>query len=191
MPRKSVSVPIVTASDGRPRPRDEEAVERPARGPPTASAAAIASQIDQPCVNASAITTPVRPSIDGDREVDLAGDHDQRDRQRHDRDLAHVQPDVEQGARRPEARARPRSRTGSSRRGRRRAASPSGRAPGAASAALDRRGVVGRRARGSTTASPPRVLRAGCDADRDQPVEGDRAEEQRSGDRATSSSRRA
>ncbi len=31
--------------------------------PPTTSAAAIDSQIDQPCMNASAMTTPVRPSV--------------------------------------------------------------------------------------------------------------------------------
>ena len=62
MPRKSVSVPIVTASDGRPSPVTRKPLNAPHR-PPTASAAAIASQSDQPCENASAITTPVRPRM--------------------------------------------------------------------------------------------------------------------------------
>ena len=45
-----------------------------------------------------------RPSMRGHRQVDLAGDDDQRQRQRHDRDLADVEADEEQVGRREEVR---------------------------------------------------------------------------------------
>ena len=63
MPRKSVSVPIVTASDGRPRRVTRNPLNAPATAPNT-SAAPIAGQIGHPCMNSSAMTTPERPRME-------------------------------------------------------------------------------------------------------------------------------
>src|SRR6478609_3399608 len=63
IPRYSVNVPIVTASDGRPRRVTRNPLNAP-RNAPRTIAAAIAGQIGQPCLNSSAIRTPVRPRID-------------------------------------------------------------------------------------------------------------------------------
>ncbi len=63
MPRYSVSVPIVTASDGKPTRVTRKPLNAP-RIRPDATAAIIAGQIGQPCLKSSAMATPVRPSID-------------------------------------------------------------------------------------------------------------------------------
>ena len=74
-----------------------------------------------------------------DRQVDLAGDDDQRHRQGHDRDLHQGRDEVAEVARRQEERARARCRARSARAARRAAASPSARA----ARVHDRRSVAG------------------------------------------------
>ena len=105
---------------------DEEAVERAEDHARATMAASIAGQIGQPCLNSSAISDAGEPEHRRDREIDLAGDDDQRQRQRHDRDLADVQADVEEVRRLQEVRWRRSRRTRSCRRAGPAAASPSG-----------------------------------------------------------------
>ena len=63
MPRNSVSVPIVTASDGSPTRVTSTPFSSPPAAP-TTSAASIAGQIDQPWAKSDAITVPESPSIE-------------------------------------------------------------------------------------------------------------------------------
>jgi hypothetical protein len=63
IPRYSVRVPIVTASDGRPRRVTKKPFSAPRKAPST-TAMIIAGQIGQPCLKSSAMSTPLRPSMD-------------------------------------------------------------------------------------------------------------------------------
>ena len=102
MPRKSVSVPIVTASDGRPRPVTRKPLNAPHTAPTHERRAH--REPDRPAVREQLRHHDAREAEHrGDREVDLAGDHDQRDRQRHDRDLADVERRCRRRARRQNA----------------------------------------------------------------------------------------
>src|SRR5262245_54970760 len=69
IPRKSASVPIVTARDGRPRRVIRKPLNRP-QAAPTTRAMTIAAWIGQPWPASSARTTPERPRIDAtDRSI--------------------------------------------------------------------------------------------------------------------------
>src|SRR6266851_1303059 len=83
MPRNRVSVPMVTAT--------------------------IASQTGHPWLNRTPYDGAGQAEHRGHRQVDLAGNDDQRERQRHDGDLTHVETDVEKVRRAQEGRRRGRA----------------------------------------------------------------------------------
>ena len=83
---------MVTASDGSPTYGDEEAVERAAAPRRRRSAISGGSGIDQPWSTQQARpATLLRPTHAGHRQVDLAGDDDQRHRQRDQQDRRDVE----------------------------------------------------------------------------------------------------
>ena len=92
MPRKSASVPIVTASDGSPTYATRKPLSAPQQQRRRASATSRRPAIGHAvrrCRTPS--STLLRPDDAGDRQVDLAGDDDQRHRQRDQQDRRDVE----------------------------------------------------------------------------------------------------
>ena len=95
MPRYSVSVPIVTASDGRPR----RVIRKPLNAPRIAPSSDGGDHRgpDRPAVlEELGHAEPGEAEHRSDGKIDLSGDDDQRERKRDDRDLADVQADEEE-----------------------------------------------------------------------------------------------
>ena len=89
--------PSVTTSDGRPKPVTSTPLSSPPAAPTTRTIG-IATSTGTPAANRQPRTAHDRPGHRLDREVDLAGDDDQRHRQGHDRDLDHGRGEVREVA---------------------------------------------------------------------------------------------
>ena len=87
-------MPIVTASDGRPTTATRKPLKAPPTAPTTIRATSAAAGDRQPALGAGRREHAAQPDHAGHREVDLAGDDDQRHRQRDQQDRRDVEEQV-------------------------------------------------------------------------------------------------